>query len=312
MKMHDECIPCLVSQVIKTAHLTRAQDRETLYKQVFAYMSQLDFNKTNPEVAGDTYAMLKRHIGNNDPYKEVRDYFNDLIMQLMPSIRTKIEAADDPFKAALQYASAANIIDFSPAHSGELVTTETVTELLDQATNMPFVIDHTKQLQTDLSNAKTLLYLGDNCGEICLDKLLIETIKRQNPNLQIYFGVRGAPVVNDSTEEDAYKIGMDELARIISNGDISQGTVIEHTSPEFQAIYHNADLIIAKGQANYETLSDRIDQNIYFMLITKCKVIANDIGVPEKSLVCLNHRPQTDTPQYNPDAAHPHKEVSNL
>ncbi len=295
MKMHDECIPCLVSQVIKTAHLTGAQDRETLYKQVFAYMSQLDFNKTNPEVAGDTYAMLKKHIGNDDPYKEVRDYFNNLIMQLMPAIRGKIEAAADPFKAALQYASAANIIDFSPAHSGELVTTETVTELLDQATNMPFVIDHTKQLQADLSHARTLLYLGDNCGEICLDKLLIENIKHQNPNLQVYFGVRGAPVVNDSTEEDAYKVGIDEYATIISNGDISQGTVIEHTSPAFQEIYHKADLVIAKGQANYETLSDRLDQNIYFMLITKCKVIANDIGVPERSLVCLNHPHKEDT-----------------
>ncbi len=289
MKMHDECIPCLVSQVIKTAHLTEAQDRETLYKQVFAYMATLDFNKTNPEVAGDTYAMLKKHIGNDDPYKEVRDYFNDLIMQLLPSIRAKIETADDPFKAALQYASAANIIDFSPAQSGELVTPETVTELLDQATTLPFVIDHTKQLRADLSHAKTLLYLGDNCGEICLDKLLIELIKQQNPELQIYFGVRGAPVVNDSTEEDAYKVGMNEYATIISNGDISQGTVIEHTSPAFQKIYYNADLVIAKGQANYETLSDRLDQNIYFMLITKCQVIANDIGVPQRSLVCLNH-----------------------
>ena len=156
-------------------------------------------------------------------------------------------------------------------------------------TTLPFVIDHTKQLQTDLKKAKTLLYLGDNCGEICLDKLLIENIKHQNPDLSIYFGVRGAPVVNDSTEEDAYKVGMNELATIVSNGDISQGTVVEHTSPEFQEIYHKADLVIAKGQANYETLSDRFDQNIYFMLITKCKVIANDIGVPERSLVCLNH-----------------------
>ena len=297
MKMHDECIPCLVSQVIKTAHLTGAQDRETLYKQVFAYMATLDFNKTNPEVAGDTYAMLKKHIGNEDPYQEVRNYFNNLILQLLPDIRSKIEAADDPFKAALQYASAANIIDFSPAHSGELVTTENVMELIEQATTLPFVIDHTAQLRTDLSHAKTLLYLGDNCGEICLDKLLIENIKHQNPNLQIYFGVRGAPVVNDSTEEDAYKVGMNEYATIISNGDISQGTVIEHTSPEFQEIYHKADLVIAKGQANYETLSDRLDQNIYFMLITKCKVIANDIGVPERSLVCLNH---------------PNKEVTSL
>ncbi|MBR6683865.1 MAG: DUF89 family protein [Firmicutes bacterium] len=295
MKMHDECIPCLVSQVIKTAHLTGAQDRETLYKQVFAYMATLDFNKTNPEVAGDTYAMLKKHIGNDDPYKEVRDYFNNLILQLLPKIRARIEIAADPFKAALQYASAANIIDFSPAHSGELVTTETVTELLDQATTLPFVIDHTKQLQTDLKKAKTLLYLGDNCGEICLDKLLIENIKHQNPDLNIYFGVRGAPVVNDSTEEDAYKVGMNELATIVSNGDISQGSVIEHTSPEFQEIYHKADLVIAKGQANYETLSDRLDQNIYFMLITKCKVIANDIGVPERSLVCLNHPRKEDT-----------------
>ena len=291
MKIHDQCIPCLISQVVKIADLTHAQDRETLYKQVFSYMSQLDFNKTNPEIAGETYDMLKKHIGNPDPYQEIRQYYNTLLLPMLPDFNHKIQTAPDPFRAALQFATVANIIDFSPAHSDDLVTTETVMTSFDQATALPFYIDHTQKLINDLKSAQKLLYLGDNCGEICLDKLLLEKIKALNPNLQIHFAVRGVPVVNDSTEADAYSVGIDEYARIISNGDISQGTVLPRTTPAFQAVYHNADLVIAKGQANYETLSERTDQNIYFLLLTKCKVIADDIGAPQKALICLNHQP---------------------
>ncbi len=113
-------------------------------------------------------------------------------------------------------------------------------------------------------------YLGDNCGEICLDKLLIKRIKKVNPKLDIYFGVRGSAVVNDSIEDDAFSVGINEYATIISNGDDSLGTVLKRTSKAFKEIYEKVDIIIAKGQANYESLSEENDKNIYFLLIAKC------------------------------------------
>jgi damage-control phosphatase, subfamily I len=158
----------------------------------------------------------------------------------------------------------------------------------EDSDKITLTINDIDKLESDIRKSKKLLYLGDNCGEICLDKLLIKKIKDCNPNIDIYFGVRGKPVVNDSIEEDAYFVGIDEYAKIISNGDDSLGTILSRTSKEFNQIYHAVDIVISKGHANYESLSVENDRNIYFLLVTKCDVIANDIGVPIKSFICMN------------------------
>ena len=125
--------------------------------------------------------------------------------------------------------------------------------------------------------------------EICMDKLLLEQIHKLNPDLQIWFGVRGKPVVNDSIEEDAYLVGIDQYAQVLNNGDGSMGTVLSRVSDEFMEKYNQADIIIAKGQANYECLSEE-RKEIFFLLMTKCNLIANDIGVPEKKMICMKKR----------------------
>ncbi|WP_315067496.1 ARMT1-like domain-containing protein [uncultured Clostridium sp.] len=147
---------------------------------------------------------------------------------------------------------------------------------------LELAIDDSKVLIGDILNSKILLYLGDNCGEICMDKILLKKIKELNLDVKILFGVRGKPVVNDSIAEDAY-------AEVIDNGDGSLGTVLNRTSCEFKEIYKKADVIIAKGQANYECLSEE-KKNIYFLLLTKCDVIANDIGVEEKKMICRKNK----------------------
>ena len=118
---------------------------------------------------------------------------------------------------------------------------------------------------------------------------MLEQIKKINPHLHISFAVRGAPVINDSIEEDAYFVGIDDYADIISNGDDSLGTVLSRVSPEFLAVYNQADVVIAKGQANFECLSEE-KKNIYFLLMTKCEVIAKEIGIPANSMVCLSQK----------------------
>ena len=135
-----------------------------------------------------------------------------------------------------------------------------------------------------IETAKTILYLGDNCGEICLDKILLKKIKAMNPKVQIFFATRGAAVVNDSIEEDAYLVGIDEVATVVSNGDSSLGTVLSRTSKEFLQIYEKADVVIAKGQANYECLSTE-KKNNYFLLKTKSQANAKDIGAPEMKMI---------------------------
>lgn len=285
MKIRDKCLPCLVNQVIKVAHMTHATNKEELYHKVFEYLSQLDFELTNPEIIGQTFQMVKEHIGVNDPYYDIRHFYNQMFLEHRKSFQEKIEQSEDVLTTAVKYAVIGNIIDFNPVHNHDI---KDIMKWFDDIDQLDLTINHIEYLKDDLKEANTLLYLGDNCGEICLDYLLIEKIKAMNPQLDIYFGVRGQPVVNDSIAEDAYEIGMNQYAKIISNGDSSLGTVLKRTSPKFYDVYRQADIVIAKGQANYESLSEEIDKNIYFMLMVKCDVISQDIGVPEKSMICLN------------------------
>ena len=179
-----------------------------------------------------------------------------------------------------------NVIDFSPIHQNVQKDMMTYFQNMDQ---LSLTINHVERLKEDLMNASSLVYLGDNCGEIYLDLLLIKRIKAMNPQLKIYFVTRGKPVVNDSILEDAYEVGMDQYATIISNGDGSLGTILSRVSQEFLDVYHQADIIIAKGQANFESLSEE-DKNIYFLLMVKCDVISRYIGVKQKSFVCLSQK----------------------
>lgn len=286
MRIHDKCLPCVVNQVIKVANITGIDKKEELLREVFTYLSKMDFEATTPEIIGEIFGMIKKHTNNPDPYKETRNYYNTLFLKLLPEFERKIEQAENSFQLAVRYAIVGNIIDFNPIHNTLLEDIFYCFEGLEQS---ELGIDDSKALMEDISNAKILLYLGDNCGEICLDKILLKKIKEMNPKVKIFFGVRGKPVVNDSIAADAYAVGIDEYAEIIDNGDGSLGTVLKRTSPEFKKVYKSADVVIAKGQANYECLSEE-SKNIYFLLMTKCDVIANDIGAPEKKMICMKNK----------------------
>ncbi|AJH00544.1 hypothetical protein LF65_03996 [Clostridium beijerinckii] len=286
MKMHDKCLPCMVNQVIKVANITGVNNKEVLLKEVFTYLSKMDFEATTPEIIGEIFGMIKKHTNNSDPYKETRNYYNTLFLKLLPEFERKIEQAENSFELAVRYAIVGNIIDFNPIHNTLL---EDIFDYFERMEQLEFAIDDSKELAEDILNSKTLLYLGDNCGEICMDKILLRKIKELNPNIKIFFGVRGKPVVNDSIAEDAYAVGIDEYAEVIDNGDGSLGNVLNRTSYEFKEVYKKADVVIAKGQANYECLSEE-KKKIYFLLMTKCDVIANDIGAPEKKMICMKNK----------------------
>lgn len=279
MRINDQCLPCLVNQAIKIAKLCGLKERDELYREVFHNLSTIDFSKTNPEIIGQNYQIIKRYVGLNDPYKELKSQYNQMFLNKLPEYDRKINSFED----AVKYAIVANIIDFNPIHEDVERQVQHYFSSLDQ---LVLTINHVESLISDIMKSKNILYLGDNCGEICFDKLLIQRIKQINPDCRVYFGVRGEAVVNDNTVEDAYQVGMNKVADVISNGDCSLGTVLERTSKEFQKVFDTADFVIAKGQANYESLSEQ-NKKIYFLLMTKCKVIADDIGVPTHSLICM-------------------------
>jgi uncharacterized protein with ATP-grasp and redox domains len=206
MKIHDKCLPCVVNQVIKVANITGVKNKEELLRQVFTYLSKMDFEETTPEIIGETFDIIKKYTNNPDPYKETRNYYNTLFLKLLPEFESKVEQAENSFQLAVRYAIIGNIIDFNPIHNTLL---EDVFDYFEKMEQLELAIDDYKMLAEDILNSKTLLYLGDNCGEICMDKILIKKIKELNPNIKILFGVRGKPVVNDSIAEDAYAVGID-------------------------------------------------------------------------------------------------------
>jgi hypothetical protein len=246
----------------------------------------MNFDATTPEIIGEIFDIIKIHTNNSDPYKKTRKYYNALFLKLLSEFARKIEQAENSFQLAIRYAIVGNIIDFNPIHNTLL---EDIYDYFEKMEELDLAIDDTKALMEDIANSKMLLYLGDNCGEICMDKLFLKKIKELNLNIKLIFGVRGKSVVNDSIAEDAYFVGIDKYAEVLENGDGSLGTVLNRTSPAFKEIYEKADVVIAKGQANYECLSEE-NKNIYFLLMTKCEVIARDIDAEEKKIICMKNR----------------------
>lgn len=283
MKIQEKCLPCVVNQAIKVADIVGLQEKEGLLKKVFAYLSEVDYqSSTNSELTGEIFSLLKKETGNMDPYRETRQKYNTMFLEQLEAFEQEIDSDENSFLLAIKYAIMGNIIDFNPIHNFLLQDMQNSFLNLKEE---QLAIDDSSTLIKEIKQAKSMLYLGDNCGEICLDRILIKKIKVLNPSCHIFFGTRGEAVINDSIEEDAYLVGIDSYATIISNGDDSQGTVLKRTSKEFREIYDNADIIIAKGQGNYESLSME-KGNVYFLLMTKCAVIAQDIGVPEMKMIC--------------------------
>jgi len=281
MNISEQCLSCLVGQAVKTANYTNAENKEELYKKIFHKMSDLDFNKTSPEVFGECYEIIKAHVGSDDPYKSIKTFYNKMFLDRLEEYDSKIKNLEE----AIIYSIVANIIDFNPVHVN---VEEDIKYFFSNVYAHEFSVNHISSLVKDIKKAKSILYIGDNCGEICFDMLLIKRIKEVNPSCKIFFGVRGAAVVNDNNEEDAYFVGMDKYATIISSGDNTQGTILTRTSKEFNQIFEQADLVISKGQANYETLNEE-KKHIYFLLMVKCSAIAGYIGAKERTLVCLNN-----------------------
>lgn len=285
--VQERCLPCIVNQTLKVANMVGLAEKDELLKKVFEYLSKVDYRaSTTPELIGEIFAILKDETGNEDPYRETRMKYNTMFLERLPVFEQHIKESSNPFLTAVKYAIIGNIIDFNPIHNLGLSDVEAY---FDRFIKDNLEIDDSSALQQEIRNARCILYLGDNCGEICLDRLLLKMMKEINPSCDVFFATRGYAVVNDSIKEDAYYVGIDEYAFIISNGDGSLGTILKRTTDEFRSIYERADIVIAKGQANYECLSEE-DKNIFFLLVTKCDVIASCIGIEQMKMICMKHK----------------------
>jgi len=282
MRTFLECAPCFLRQALEAARMATNDEtvHEKVVRRIASEISDLDMALTPPSMAQRIHRLVRDLTGNADPYLEVKERTNRLALDLLPAVRTRVGKADDPLEMAVRMAMAGNIIDFGLAHR---FREEAVEEVLQRAATAPLVGSREGFVE-DTERASTILYLADNAGEIVFDRVLIEAL---GPD-RVTVVVRGMPILNDVLREDAAAAGLTGV-EIIDNGSDAPGTILDDCSPEFQKTFHSADLIIAKGQGNFETLSE-VDANIFFLLKVKCSVIATHTALPLGSHALLTSR----------------------
>ncbi|MBN1350826.1 DUF89 family protein [candidate division KSB1 bacterium] len=273
-----ECIPCAINSLIKLFKngFIEPDKQEAAMRVLLKFLSEIDFRKSPPEVAGDMHRLIRKIIDDNDPYFQVKQEFNTLMLKFYPELKRQLEMAPDDYQLALRLAIAGNVIDFGPNHNFN------IEETLKTAHGVKLAVDHSAELKAAVRNAERMLYIGDNAGEIVMDRILLETLNHPN----VYFAVRGAPTLNDATLDDAKQTGIDKIATMLSTGDDSPGVVLDRVSEEFRRVFDTVDLIIAKGQGNYEGLC-HYHKNIYFLLMAKCDHVAQHIGVRKGDFLLL-------------------------
>jgi len=279
LRTYLDCVPCFVKQTFDACRMVTSNEviHEKVVRRVLAKTAQLSFDDSPPHMAREIHRIIRKECRNDDPYRTMKTHFNEFCLSLMPRLRKRISGSADPFETAVRIAIAGNIID--PGLSNTLDDAR-VTATIDDSLRRPLAINHLEALRDAVANAKRILYLGDNAGEIVFDRLLVEEL----PFERVTFAVRGKPIINDATREDARVAGLSDMVRVIDNGSDAPGTILNTCTQSFLRVFDHADVIIAKGQGNYETLND-VDRPLYFLLKAKCSVIAADLGCEIGSIV---------------------------
>jgi len=272
MKTYLDCIPCFVRQGLDAARLI--SDDEQIHRQVVREVLRLtvdlDMSQTPPAMGQQIHQLIRKLTGNEDPYCDLKKRHNQFALELYDLLEPTVHSTEDPLETAVRLAIAGNIIDLGVKTA---ISDSDIHKTINDSLIVPFDRAMLEQLRSNAEDAQHILYLADNAGEIVFDRLLLE----QLPTEKITVAVKGQPIINDATMEDAKFVGLTEIVEVIDNGSDAPGTILETCSQDFRDRFENADLIIAKGQGNYETLSDS-DKNIFFILKAKCPVIAEHLG----------------------------------
>jgi len=275
MKFTPECYPCIVRQAATAVKLAGV-DTETQYQalnQVLHSLASSDHQLSPSDIAGETNRIIREVTGVDDFYLEKKKASHELAMSYLDQLRSLVSQGSCQLEQALKVGAAGNIIDV--VHVGEYdlweeVVTTVKGELLGGG--LP-------AFKERLATASFILYLADNVGETVFDRVLIEILP-----LPVIYSVKSGPILNDATREDAIAAGIDQVAEIVENGTRSPGTVLNQASAEFLELIDKAELVLSKGQANYETLDDLGDK-IFFLMRVKCPVLSQSVNAPVGSLL---------------------------
>ena len=287
IEINTECLLCHLRRNLETARsLGDEQTAMAFARELMGLYLDVPEDASSSALTPAVNKLFRKYYGlEEDRFRKEKEESNRFVLARMEDIRGRVEQARDPLYAALQFAILGNYIDFS-ALQGK-VSFQKLDELLEQAAEMDIDSAVYHRMCQDLKNGKKLLYLTDNAGEICFDRIFAEQIQKQYPHLQITFCVRGGPAANDATREDAVEVGIP--FPVIDNGNLVPGTIIELLSPEAKAAMDSADVILSKGQGNVETLLG-CGYNIYYAFLVKCPLFMERFGKEKLTPMLLKER----------------------
>ncbi len=277
MNTSVECIPCFIRQTLDVLALTDADEptQRRVVRAVLGVMVEADFDESPPALARRVHRVIRESIGCEDPYRQIKAECNELALTLYDDLRQHVLDSADSLAAACRLAIVGNVIDYGVQSHSPL---EGIREVIHEAMDTPIDPAAVGRLRREAGSAERILYLADNAGEIVLDRLLLE----QLPTEKVTLVVRGGPILNDALWEDARSVGITEMVRVMDNADDAPGTLLEHCSQELRDEFQRADLVIAKGQGNFESLCGVRDKDsLLFLFRLKCPVVCDALGAEQ-------------------------------
>jgi hypothetical protein len=285
MRLHCDCFQCFVKHALESARLVSGDERvhRRVLRAVLRRCAELDMRQSPPAMVQFTHRVIRRAVGDADPYRRAKARHNALALKLLPGFERQVRRSRDPFAAAVRFAIAGNCIDMGTRRA---LDEGYVLDTLKRAAAAPLGGD-VRALQAAVRRARRILYLADNAGEIVLDRLLLRRLPRE----RVTVAVRGRPILNDAIMADARRAGLGRLVALMDNGSDAPGTILADCSPAFRREFAAADLVISKGQGNYETLSEA-DKHIFFLFMAKCPLICGRLGRRQGDMVVMERRPE--------------------
>jgi uncharacterized protein with ATP-grasp and redox domains len=276
MQTHIDCLPCFLRQTIIALSQHYGQDvHREIIRDVLAVMQDTDMSRPPAYTTTFIHRLIRDKLGM-DPFKEIKHRYNNIALELYPALRERVKKSRDPLWSAARLAIAGNIIDFG------IFTSIDIEGSVKRALETSIPVDDYQSFKASVGEAKEILYLLDNAGEVVFDRLLIEELAAKGKLVTAV--VKGSPVLNDTTLDDALQVGLPDICEVIDNGSDAIGTILELASTEFRETFHNAELVVSKGQGNFETLNGT-KKKTYFLFQSKCDVVSKELGLSPGSML---------------------------
>ncbi len=293
MRTYLDCIPCFFKQALEASKLAglKPPEQKRILDKLSRTLPDIPLESSPPEMGRIIYRLVREANSNKDPYKQIKQKSNKMAMILYPKLKDKARHSGDRLMTAVELAIAGNIIDYGIKNS--LNVNDELNRILNSERKTIRKEDKKffqySKFKKALEKAKNVLYLGDNTGETVFDRILIEEIKKIDGDKKITYAVKEKPIINDALAEDAVFCGIDTVAEIVSSGSDAPGTVLSCCSKKFLKLYKKADMVISKGQGNFEALSGE-KRRIFFLFMAKCRVVADHIKTIPGTIILKQNR----------------------